>query len=469
MLTTAMQHQAVAADKLAGLKVGALFGEMGTGKSRIFYDIGERKLDAGKAARLVVLCPVSGKDHLADEAVKHTGHAPAVHGDDYTTPAARINLIGIESQSTSIRAMNKLTELAKDAVVVIDESTLIKNRDTARARHIAEATKSARYRYISDGLAMPNGVEDLWSQMQWLSPLILGYRNYAEFARFHLKHAGDDWGMRGQGRIVGRFNTERIAARIAPYAFEVRKADCLDLPPKTYSYRTAALSDAAQAAYTEAKQRILYGRKAFDVDDATIYRLFTALQMISAGVLPEWLFEPGEIAPLPNAKLPLLTEALAGISGKAVVWCKYRAEADAAERTIAGAGKRCVRIDGTVPHVERRHRLQAFREDAQVLISTLQLGSRVNDWGFADYAIYMSNSFDYAIRSQSEDRTHRAMMTGKAHYIDLRADTGIERRIHRSLNVKENALRAFQDKIRALRAAGSKAAQRAITEEVAAL
>jgi len=469
MLTTAMKHQAVAADKLAGLKVGALFGEMGTGKSRIFYDIGERKLDAGKAARVVVLCPVSGKDHLADEAVKHTGHTPAVHGGDYAAPAARINLIGIESQSTSIRAMNKLAELSRDAVVVIDESTLIKNRDTARARHIADATQGARYRYISDGLAMPNGVEDLWSQMKWLSPLILGYRNYAEFARFHLKHAGDDWGMRGTGRIVGRFNTERIAAKIAPYAFEVRKADCLDLPPKTYSYRTAALSDAAQAAYAEAKRRILYGRKAFDVDDATIYRLFTALQMISAGVLPDWLFEPGELEPLPNTKLPLLAEAMTETSGKAVVWCKYRAEADQAEASIAGTRRRAVRIDGTVPARERRKRLQAFSEAADVLISTLQLGARVNDWGFADYAIYMSNSFDYAIRSQSEDRTHRAMMTGKAHYIDLRADTGIERRIHRSLTIKENALRAFQDKIRALRMQGSKQARDAITEEVAAL
>jgi len=469
MLTAPMRHQARAADKLDGLRAGALFMEMGTGKTRVFLDLALRKVRAGKASRTVILCPVSGKDHLADETVKHTGHAAAVHGDVYTSTAAEINIIGIESQSTSIRAMNRLAELAQDAVVVIDESQLIKNRDTARARHIAEAARGARYRYISTGLPMPNGVEDLYSQMNWLSPLILGYRSYSEFARYHLRHAGDDFGLRGQGRIVGRFNTDVIAAKVAPYTFEARKADCLDLPPKTYSYRTAQIGDEAQAAYAEAKRRILFGRNAFDVDDATIYRLFTALQMISSGVRPRWLFEEGEFDDLPNAKLPLLSDVLSEAAGKTVVWCKYLAEADAAEQAVVAAGRRGVRIDGKVKRAERRARLADFRRDADVLISTLQVGGMVHDWGFADTAIYMSNSFDYMLRAQSEDRTHRAMMTGKAHYIDLRGDTGIERRIARSLNCKENALRAFQDTIRQLRSQGTKAARDAIVDEVAAL
>lgn len=468
MRTVAMKHQSAAADKLASLKVGALFGEMGTGKSRIFYDIGLRKIAAGKASRITVLCPVSGKDHLADEALKHTGLTPAVHGAGYSVAAGRINIIGIESQSTSIRAMNKLAELSRDAVVVIDQSELIKNRDTARARHIAEATHGARYRYIASGLAMPNGVEDLWFQMQWLSPLILGYRNYAEFACRHLRHAGDDFGMRGRGRIVGRFHTDVIAAKIAPYAFECRKADCLDLPPKTYSYKTAALDDAGAEAYREAKRRILHGQQAFEADDATIYRLFTALQLISSGILPHWLFEPGEYE-LASPKQALLAETLPDLAGKSVIWCKYRHEADAACATLAAAGKRHVRIDGNVPQAERARRIAEFRSSAEFLVATLQVGAKVHDWGFADYAIYLSNSFDYSLRAESEDRTHRAMMTGKAHYIDFRTDCGIERRIARSLARKEDALRAFQDKIRQLRAQGTRQAREAIHEEIEAL
>lgn len=454
MLTPAMLHQTKAADKLDGLKVGLLLMEMGTGKTRTYLDLALRKMRAGKASRAVIQCPVAGKDHIADEVLKHTGQAAVVHGGDYRQPPGVFNIIGIESQSSSIRAMNKLAELSQDAVVICDESQLIKNRDTKRTRHIKQATYGSRYRYLSSGLAMPNGVEDLYSQCEWLSPLVLGYNSYSEFARWHLKHALDDLGMHGQGRITRRFNTDLIAAKLAPYSFEARKADCLDLPPKTYNYYTADLGDEAREAYDDAKRRILHGKKAFEVDDATIYRLFTALQLISSGVAPEWLYDKdkGERAPiLANAKLPLLRTVLGNTSGKRVVWCKYRAEADQAEQALSAAGIRYERIDGKVKPAERRVRLRRWKEESDVLISTIQVGGMVHDWGFADYAIYLSNSFDYMLRAQSEDRTHRAMMTGKAHYIDLRADCGIEKRISRSLGNKEHALKAFQDKIRQLR------------------
>ena len=465
-----MRHQSAAASKLDALRVGALFMEMGTGKSRIFYDVGLRKVAAGKAARVTVLCPVSGKAHLADEAIKHTGIVPVVHGGDYTQAAGQINIIGIESQSTSVRAMNRLAELARDSVVVIDQSELIKNRETARAQHIAEATRNAKYRYISSGLPMTNGVEDLWFQMQWLSPLILGYRRFSDFSRRHLKHKFDDVGLPGKGRIIGRFHTDEIAAKIAPYAYECRKADCLDLPPKTYSYKTAVFDDETRRIYEEAKLRILFGKRAFEVDDATIYRLFTALQLVSAGVLPEWLFTPGEFT-ITSPKQALLAETIPELTGKAVIWCRYLTEANAVCQTLAAAGREYVRIDGSVSLAGRTERVHRFRDDAGVnfLVATLQIGAKVHDWGFADYAIYMSNSFDYGLRAESEDRTHRAMMTGKAHYIDLRADCGIERRIARSLNIKENALHAFQDKIRKLRSQGTKQAQDKVMEEISKL
>ncbi len=268
----------------------------------------------------------------------------------------------------------------------------------------------------------------------------------------HIEHAGDRLGQIGQGRITGRHNVEVIAAKIAPYTFEAKKVDCLNLPSKTFSFRTIELNDETKSAYQDAKGRILLGRNAFDVDDATVFRLFTALQQISSGVRPAWLFKDGEYEELKSTKVAELQTVLESITGKAVVWCKYIAEADAAEVAVCSAGKQYQRIDGSVSVAERSRRIQRWREDGHVLICTIQTGAMVNDWGFADYSIYMSNCFDYMLRLQSEDRTHRAMMTGKAHYIDLRADTAIERRITRSLQRKEDALKTFQDKIRQLRA-----------------
>jgi SNF2-related domain len=463
MLTAAMTHQAACVNKISALKVGALFMEMGTGKTRCYLEIAAQKIAQDKAKRLTILCPVSGMAHIAQEVQKHTGQLAVIHHEKYQLSNATTNIIGIESMSSSITAINRLNDLARDSVLVVDESHLIKNKETQRTRRILDAANLARYRYISTGMPMPNGVEDLWSQMLWCSRDILGYRDFAEFRRWHLKYTGDDWGMPGTGKICGRYNVETIAAKIAPYSFEARKADCLQLPPKSYSFRTVQLGDIAQAAYSEAKLRILMGRKAFEVDDATIYRLFTALQQISSGMRPAWLFEPGEFTELASTKTEQLQATLVSITGRAVVWCKYHAEADAAEEAVHQAGKAYWRIDGRVPLAERNLRIQHWREAGDVLICTIQTGAMVNDWGFADYSIYMSNSFDYMLRTQSEDRTHRAMMTGKAHYIDLHADTGIERRIRRSLLRKENACKAFQDHIRQLR---DKRDDAAITREL---
>ncbi|MGL5468749.1 MAG: SNF2-related protein, partial [Shewanella sp.] len=429
MLTTAMKHQAACINKLSTLKVGALFMEMGTGKTRCFLELGVKRIRTGKASRIVILAPVSGIQHLANEVTKHTCESVAIHDGRYTTSAQTVNIIGIESMSSSITALNKLDELVKDSVLIIDESHLIKNRESKRAERILRASYTARYRYVSTGMPMPRGIEDLWLPMQLLSSRVLGYSCYSEFRRMHLEHAGDELGKIGQGRIIGRHNVEAIAAKIAPYTFEARKADCLNLPDKTYSFRTVEIGDEAQMAYSEAKRRILMGKNAFEVDDATIFRLFTALQQISSGIRPNWLFEPGEYVDLASTKAKELRVILESLTGKTVVWCKYLSEVDAAEGAARQAGKTYQRIDGRIPVADRNQRIQRWREDDDILISTIQTGAMVNDWGFADYSIYMSNCFDYMLRMQSEDRTHRAMMTGKGHYIDIRANTGIERRI----------------------------------------
>ena len=51
-------------------RVGALFMEMGTGKSRTAVELA--KLRAGKINRVVWLCPVSLKTTVKHEILKHT-------------------------------------------------------------------------------------------------------------------------------------------------------------------------------------------------------------------------------------------------------------------------------------------------------------------------------------------------------------------------------------------------------------
>lgn len=467
--TALMKHQQSAVNKLSQLKVGALFMDMGTGKTRTFLEVAYRKVEQSKASRIVIICPVSGKQHLAAEVRKHMGMDAVVYGSDYVQTAGLVNIIGTESMSSSITAINKLHELCAHAVVIQDESHQIKNRAADRTRRIIDATRQCQYRYISTGTPMSNGVEDLWAQCEFLSPLILGYHNFAHFQRMHLKHSMDWTGSVGQGRIVGRFNTELIAKKLGAYSFEARKSDCLDLPDKTYSFQTASMNNALSHIYNEAKRVILQGQNAFDVEDATIYRLFTTLQQVSLGILPEWLAKELDVLDVTfdNPKLNILIEQIEALPrcSKKIVWCKYHTEADDVAIKLKTHGYTVVQIDGRIKPQTRFDNIQELKDNADVLVATAATGGQVLDIGFADYAIYMSNSFDYQVRAQSEDRIHRYGMSDKAHYIDIYTECGIERKIQRSLGRKENAATAFMKHVRQLRALSTKEAKETLQME----
>ena len=85
-------HQEAAVKKLLPLKVGALYMEQGTGKTRTVCEIVAKRQARGKIDVVLWLCPCSVKRNLRDDLVYHCGEKP-----DW------IVIRGIESLSSSDR------------------------------------------------------------------------------------------------------------------------------------------------------------------------------------------------------------------------------------------------------------------------------------------------------------------------------------------------------------------------------
>lgn len=69
-MTALYPYQAAGVDKLAPLRVGALFMDMGTGKTRCAIElIARRQTRIGK---VIWFCPVALKLTIAEELAKHT-------------------------------------------------------------------------------------------------------------------------------------------------------------------------------------------------------------------------------------------------------------------------------------------------------------------------------------------------------------------------------------------------------------
>lgn len=124
--TNLMDYQEVGVEKLLPLKIGALYMEMGTGKTRTALEIIVRRCEKGKLDRVVWLCPCSVQSNLKADLDKHSdGWRDIIH------------VAGIESLSSSVRLYTELlSEMTSKTMLIVDESNLVKNRLAIRSRRI---------------------------------------------------------------------------------------------------------------------------------------------------------------------------------------------------------------------------------------------------------------------------------------------------------------------------------------------
>lgn len=143
--TDLMPWQQAAVRKLKPTRVGGLFMEMGTGKTRTIIEIVRQR--ARKIDRVVWFCPVSLKETVRLEILKHTDCQDIYVFDDRTTAEtvprdARWIIVGLESLSSSDRVTFAVHEIITDKTfVILDESSYIKGHKsirTARATLLAE-------------------------------------------------------------------------------------------------------------------------------------------------------------------------------------------------------------------------------------------------------------------------------------------------------------------------------------------
>jgi SNF2 family DNA or RNA helicase len=220
----------------------------------------------------------------------------------------RVYVVGIESLSASNRVALDYNRLCTpDSFVAVDESSYIKGHRAKRTQRIIYMSARARYRAILTGTPFTQGAVDLYSQMTFLSPKILGYSSFYSFAANHLvyeeRRMPDGRRLR-TGRIIRTHNEDYLAAKIAPYIYQVRKDECLDLPDKLHETRYCGMTEAQRAIYEEAKERFLLDAEPDDWGPINLFKLFTALQTIVCG----WWESPTGLRAVAHGRLALLMD-----------------------------------------------------------------------------------------------------------------------------------------------------------------
>lgn len=451
--TELMDHQKAAVDKVAPSKVGALFMEMGTGKSLAAIELVRRK--AAKIDKVIWYTPVSLKENVRGQILKHTDCTDVYVFDDKTRPGklprVRWYVIGIESMSSSNRVIAAANELTTDrTMVILDESSYIKGHDALRTQRITMISERARYRLILTGTPLSQGVVDLYAQMKFLSPKILGYSSFYSFSANHLEYSDKFPGM-----IVRAHNVPYLAAKIQPYVYQVTKKECLDLPAKTYESRYFPMTHQQRVRYNQAKDEILNDITVDEFDSITIFRLFTALQQITSGF---WR-RKGEQVEIPSWRCDTLIETIEEIAPdeKIIIFAKFHHDITEIKDTLEqNYGQGCVAMfTGQLNVKAREKELERFRNGARFFLATQSCGGHGLTLNESHYVIFYNNAFKYAERLQAEDRCHRIGQEHKVTYIDLICSNSIDERIDKVLNKKGSLVQDFKrevDKVKDKRA-----------------
>ena len=262
---------------------------------------------------------------VAQEIRKHTNCTDIYVFDDKTSqrnlPEARWYVVGIESMSSSNRVVAAANNLiTENTMVVLDESSYIKGHRAKRTERLTFICSRARYRLILTGTPLSQGVVDLYAQMRFLSPKILGYDSFYSFAANHLEYSD-----RFPGLIVAAHNTEWLAAKINPYVYQVRKQDCVDLPPKFYSRRWFWMTPEQQEWYEYLKNKFLMDLDPDDWDSYKLFQLFSALQQVVCGFYREHSWQGGILHEFEHDRLEVLQETVSEVAAdeQAIIWAKY--------------------------------------------------------------------------------------------------------------------------------------------------
>lgn len=380
-------QQSTAIDKLRHYKVGALFMEPGTGKTRAALELVK---SVPQCDYYLWLTPFQTKANLKAE-LDRWG-------------SSETHIAGIESLSNSDRLylelMTKLNS-ARSPFIVVDESLKIKNWDAKRTQRIIELGKLAEYKLVLNGTPLSRNLLDIWAQMEFLSPKILGMclaefkDTFCEYIKVTKRLGNREW---TREFIKKYHNVDYLYSLIGHYVYE---CDLQLEIGKQYHDIDYRIDEETKKEYQFLKENYLDNEK---------------LQMLNNNIFLKLTQKMQHLYCCTYDKFDKVDKIIAGVpKEKVLIYCKYIISRQECEKKYPGL------------------RVMSY--------SMHSFGLNLQDY---NVIIFFDKTFDYAQRLQAERRIFRTGQKDTCYYYDLTGDVGLEKLINDNINKKTDLLDYFK-------------------------
>lgn len=362
-------------------KVGALFMEAGTGKTRVAVEL----VNSSPCDLVVWVGPLRTIENTKIEIARWNGfNAPVVY-------------YGVESISGSERIYNNLLsdiEKAYKPFVIVDESLKIKNVEAKRTKRVLNIGKMVEYKLVLNGTPMSKNLLDLWAQMEFLSPKILNmtineYKNTFCCYTTITKQKGRSYYKKEF--ITGYENIDYLYSLIRHYVY---KCDLSLQITQNYHTIRYTLTEDEDSEYRAIKEKFLSMEE-------LLFRNNNIFLAMTQKMQHTYCCSPAKFECVDNLFASKIKEE------DTIIFCKY---VDSREECEKRYPKACV----------LSYQKSAYGLNLQQYHNT----------------IYFDKVWDYALREQSSRRTFRTGQEIDCEYWDITGNVGLEKMIDTNIEKK---------------------------------
>ena len=457
-----------AVDSLLDTGFHGMLLEMSLGKTKCALNVAEIMKKYNKLDRLVIICPKAIQSVWQEEIPKHTNLAvePVIWDNKKTYKQQQaisglflsplpIVIIRLEMFQKKNEALKEFLRsfFEKNTMIILDESSKIKNVKTQRTPRLIEYTKGAAYKTILTGTPWTESPLDIFSQMEFMqtgfwyayngewTPRVLQKHWYIFSNRYSITKEV----RTGEGRMfkvmVGTRRVEEIARKIQGHVTQQKKVEWLDLPEQIFQTLSVEMDSLQAKAYKQMKEQMIleHGEELLTASSAVT--LLTRLRQIAGGFYPV----TGEPISKHLAGIEMLMEDVSEYRGKVVIAASYVAEIQGIVKALTkeyGEDQVCTYYGATK---NRDEELVRFRDSAQFMVLNPATGAYGLNLQYASLMYLYSRPYSYEQNVQLEARIHRPGQRNSCIYKDILHTGTVQEKVLKAIALKQDVVTKFDN------------------------
>lgn len=417
---------------------GCLADDMGLGKTVQTLAMLQAEKEAGHGTTLLIM-PTSLVYNWEMEASKF---APQLKVLNYTGTLRNKDVKRFEKYDivlTSYGITRLDIELLKNFYfnyIILDESQVIKNPSSNIAKAVREL--KSRYRLVLTGTPLENTTMDLWSQVSFINPGMLGSQTYfRQEYQVPIEKKGDEAKSKKLNSIIKPFVLRRHKSQVAT-----------ELPEKVENIQYSVMTAEQEKRYEETKA--YYRGRILDLIDKEgmgnsrfmILEGLTKLRQLANHpkmIEPSYTGDSGKLEDITH----MLENAMAE-GHKVLVFSQFVKHLTLVRQYLKSNKIDFAYLDGA--SIDRKEQVDRFNKDPKVkaFLISIKAGGLGLNLTEADYVFILDPWWNPAVEAQAVDRAHRIGQKKKVFTYKFITRNTVEEKI---LTLQQKKLRLTQELI----------------------